>query len=56
MIENRENSGRHAGDRATKKDTLRGSARPTLLKGVRETDSRRRSRSWWVTDSTSLGG
>ena len=28
--------------RATKKDTLRGSARPTLLKDIRETDSRRR--------------
>ena len=47
--ENRENSGR-AGDekqtwnvtRATKKDTSRGSARPTLLKDIRETDSRRR--------------
>ena len=28
--------------RATKKDTSRGSARPTLLKDIRETDSRRR--------------
>ena len=54
MIESRENSGRHAGNRAgdgrqtlnvtraTKKDTSRGSARPTLLKDIRETDSRRR--------------
>ena len=52
-IGNRENSGRHAGNRAgdgrqkwnvtraTKKGTSRGSARPTLLKDVRETDSHR---------------
>ena len=43
-------AGKRAGDgrqtwnvtRATKKDTSRGSSRQTLLKDVRETDSRRR--------------
>ena len=60
----RENSGRHAGKRAgdgrqtwnvtraTKKDTSRGSARPTPLKDARE----KCRRSWWGTDYISRDG
>ena len=72
MTGTRENSGRHAGKRAgdgrqtwndtcaTKKDTSRGSVRPTPPKDARETGSRprhnrRRRRSWWGTDYISQG-